>query len=341
MTDHVEPPGPRILVINADPMTDSHVRDLVSLAGGTLVDEADAADLIITGDELARPTKTNTGAPTIRVGAAGQFRIPGDEALLVDAIAASARRRPPGVSPVPTTILVAGWHGGAGTTLLARGLARTAPSVLIDASGDAPGVLQADEVDHGCLTWADLDPGESSFPAAIIERLPEMGASRVLSADSSSAATCADPRTIPVIDAALDHLRTTANGGGGRGIVIDAGRWSAPARSLARARADLVVLVGRGDGDTDASLAASTTRLPAPGRLVVATTASRPSGCLGLGLDATFIRHPLLRTRPTSRGMASRLTGGRRARRELHRIWEAAAGASLAGWIADPSRGER
>lgn len=153
-------------------------------------------------------------------------------------------------------LLVAGWHGGVGTTALCRALAFSASCPLIDASGHAPGVLRPSDGRAPGVRWADLDAAETTFLPALASQLPSIRSSPVLAGDRRGCADAADPRLGPVLSA--------LEGAGAARAVVDCGRWDARALRAAQGVGDALVLVGWGDAASALALALDLRRTPVP-----------------------------------------------------------------------------
>ena len=235
---------------------------VASLAGVGVVPEGAAPDLVIAGEGADRAP--GSSAPRVSVGPSGQLRLPKDEAVLMRVLASLALRRAAG----GLRLLVAGWHGGVGTTALCRALAFRASCPLIDASGHAPGVLRPADGRAPGVRWADLDAAEAVFLPALASQLPSVHSSPVLAGDRRGCADAADPRIGPVL-AALEAA-------GAARTVVDCGRWDARALRAARGVGDALVLVGWGDAASALALALDLCRTPVPIPVLTLHRRARP-----------------------------------------------------------------
>ena len=171
-----------------------------------------------------------------RVGADRMIRLPADEAILVDQLAdvsePTARAR---------VLAVVGARGGAGTSVLAAGLALTAaargPAWLIDLDpfGGGADVGVGVELSAGAR-WADLEVTTGRLSSAALRRaVPEVLGVAVVATGPGSGDD-------PAPDAVRAVLGAAQRGGGT--VVVDLARHPGPSRDAAvRAADELFVVV--------------------------------------------------------------------------------------------------
>ncbi|EJF37965.1 hypothetical protein HMPREF1317_1783, partial [Schaalia georgiae F0490] len=244
------PQKPTVAMVGLTERERESAAAVASLAGVGVVPEGAAPDLVIAGE--GAPRAPGSPVPRVSVGPRGQLRLPKDEAVLMRVLVSLALRR----ASRGLRLLVAGWHGGVGTTALCRALAFSASCPLIDASGHAPGVLRPSDGRAPGVRWADLDAAETTFLPALASQLPSIRSSPVLAGDRRGCADAADPRLGPVLSA--------LEGAGAARAVVDCGRWDARALRAAQGVGDALVLVGWGDAASALALALDLRRTPVP-----------------------------------------------------------------------------
>ncbi len=280
--------------------------------------------------------------PTVSVGPCGQIQLPGDEAILaqiIDSIPAKEAELVAHSSQLPRrvehqpplVIVVAGWQGGVGASLLAARLARGSGhrgskherSRVLVTLGDGihPTGKTPDQGPNG-VAWADLRTEEAVFPKTLIDLLPVIDEVPVLTADHRAGAMGNDPRLIPLIDACLSGVESDRSQATERGVVIDAGQWNDAIEQVAAARADMLILVGRGDQDSLARLARTQGRRQDNTPTYLVHTCDHPSPLLqGLaGPDDHVMAHPLL----TETRHRTKLRSNLASRRAIEQIWREA-----------------
>lgn len=327
------PHGSTILVAGLTPAEEHTVHDLAVLLG-LEVSHARATDgwtgTVLVGDAGDWRAWEGGGARVVRLGRHGALRLPEEKDMLAQVLATCVQDARDGDRPRALVVGVAGVHGGAGTTTVARGLAtrRGGGGILVDAQGPGPGVWAAPRGEAAGpgpgIGWSDLWAGESRHRTDLVTHLPVSAGVAVLGPDAHGWAHADDPRMTGVLRA----LR------GAGDVVVDLGRWDGRCRAglPAGGVVDVVCLVGSGDAMSAQGLVASTRAHPVGPPLVLVHT----SRC------ASFAWQECAREAGTPGGtsLRMRVRAGRVAsgmgcrRREPDAVWEALRAASLSAWIA-------
>ncbi len=247
--------------------------------------------LVLTGSEPV----PSTWAAAVEVGARQVLRLPAQEHDLVRELAEAGESARDGGTR-GATVAVIGGRGGAGASLFAVALARTAvDSMLLDLDpwGGGIDLLVGAETTPG-VRWPDLalQGGRLNW-AAVREALPQHRGITVLSGTRQDCA----------LDAAAVHSVVDAGRRGGVTVVCDLPRRLTEATEIALEAADLVVVISPCDVRACAATATITpvlaavnpnvglvVRGPSPGGL----RADEVSAIAGVPLLASMKPHPRL-----------------------------------------------
>ncbi|MSS83293.1 hypothetical protein FYJ24_00630 [Actinomycetaceae bacterium WB03_NA08] len=194
------------------------VCQIAEIAAATVVKDADGPPpgtvLAIIFDEQ------DVSVPAIRLGDGGDMRLPQDASLLAQAMISAAQDF---LAPEGIRVLVAGWHGGAGTSLSSKNLAAAGRACLIEASRSPQG-------DEGVpIVWARVNAKDPPI-------VGQYRAPRNRPIVASGPGDCVgheDSRVLAVSRAARGHA------------VVDCGVWTPGVEELAHALDEVrIVLVG-------------------------------------------------------------------------------------------------
>lgn|GEM_PF-6423390 len=166
-----------------------------------------------TGDSAVPP-----GVPSVKVGPGLELELPKDATLLAQVMIEAAKEK--GEKTRQLAIVVAGFHGGAGTTRCAENLGRIGQVPVFDASGHPHGRSRTP------LTWNDVDPND---PPTLGQYRPG-GGEPVISSARGRPVGVDDPR----VRAVVARSRGT--------VVIDAGTWMQAINELPNAT---IILIGK------------------------------------------------------------------------------------------------
>lgn len=199
-----------VWVVGDDVETVSQIEEIAQIVGVETARTSsaipDSARLIISTGNATAPELPP--CPRVHIGVRGDLTLPGDAKLLVqllNQVGTQSMQTALGALPV---VILAGWHGGAGTSYAAYRLAKASKAVLLDASG-AP---RAD-FDAHTLNWSQIDAKDPPLRTELQARLPRRKGVRLLSAGGVDAPRPSDPRVLAVAAGCGVHL------------VIDAGMW--------------------------------------------------------------------------------------------------------------------
>ncbi|WP_165216831.1 hypothetical protein [Schaalia sp. ZJ1691] len=290
------------------------------------------------------------GVPVVCIGPGGHLHLPGEEEQLAQILVHFAQEP---VSGRCRTVMVAGWHGGAGTSMLAGLLAQSRAAILLDASGETSG-SDTDHQSRRGIAWADLKPDEWMFPTDLAEAFPVVEGVPVLSGGGRGGVDCADPRLGHVLRA-LTRGTTVVGGektrplsrrnpgvnrgsrpraavGPARRIIIDAGRWDRDSWTFHKDNADVLVLVGWGDEDSLQSLASHNQLFPPRIPFVLVHSLRHPFPLIDTVINEAVGVAPHPHARLLSRSGHATAVGHRksdvpwrtrgRVRRRTHRLWD-------------------
>ena len=284
------------------------------------------ADLVLLGDDAAAlgvpvrrsgvllvaaaPADDRVWRRAVEVGAAGVVELPGGEQQLLEELSAAAEPARRG-RPIGRVVGVVGGRGGAGASVLAAALARTAArdrSVLLvdaDPQGGGLDLLLGAESEPG-LRWPELAGARGTVRASVLrEVLPVVDGVSVLSWTQDGAGAVEEALHPAAVEAVLDA--------GARShdlVVVDLPRREDPATLAALWRLDLLVLLVPGEVRAVASarcLARVLVRHAGDVRVVLAP---RPRASLDAGVVADLLELPLLAEMAPEPGLAGALHRG-------------------------------
>lgn len=202
---------PLVWVLDGDPALTTQVQEIAQIVAVPLeVSRGDVPGhghlLIVTGEAPPGPAAT---LPQVSVGRDGDLDLPRDAELLAQLLRQATTLPRPSGSQLTPLVVVAGWHGGAGTSTVAHQLARVGGALLLDASGAQYPLNSNPTLDWSSVA-ADDPPGATELRAG----LPRYLGVRTLRSAGVDAPRPGDAR----VGAVVKNCQVTQ--------VVDAGIWS-------------------------------------------------------------------------------------------------------------------